>query len=323
MLDLSRITVFCFTASYAVALSLEAVSVARRFGLHRPVLLGFAAAGVFAHAAYLVVRSQAEAAPLSSPADWCLLASLALAAVYGGTTLASPRHATGLFLLPVVLGLIALSHAVSPEPMAAERASLFWGRVHSASLVFATVSVTIGFLAGVMYLIQSWRLKRKMLPPTGFRLPSLETLERVNGRALGLSLWLVATGFVSGVVLTRLARGAATHGLWTDPVVIGLSVMLGWLVVVEVFRFSYPAARQGRKVAYLTVASFVFLVITLASMALVDGAGADGNPKPVAWGRVGPAGSISEGLRAAPAARPVPTTRGPAGHAATPPPPKA
>ena len=57
-MDLTRITVFCFTASYAVALSIEAVSLARRFGLHRPVLLGFAAAGVFAHAAYLLVRAR-------------------------------------------------------------------------------------------------------------------------------------------------------------------------------------------------------------------------------------------------------------------------
>jgi hypothetical protein len=32
----------------------------------------------------------------------------------------------------------------------------------------------------------------------------------------------------------------------------------------------YPAARQGRKVAYLTLASFVFLVIALASFTLLD-----------------------------------------------------
>jgi hypothetical protein len=43
-----------------------------------------------------------------------------------------------------------------------------------------------------------------------------------------------------------------------------------WLVAAEVFRVVYPAARRGRKVAYLTLASFGFLVITLASFLWLD-----------------------------------------------------
>jgi hypothetical protein len=46
--------------------------------------------------------------------------------------------------------------------------------------------------------------------------------------------------------------------------------MLLWLVVAEVFRLVYPAARQGRKVAYLTLASFLFLVITVLALTFVD-----------------------------------------------------
>ena len=46
--------------------------------------------------------------------------------------------------------------------------------------------------------------------------------------------------------------------LWTDPVVQSSAAMLLWLVAAEVFRLVYPAARRGRKVAYLTLASFVF-----------------------------------------------------------------
>ena len=46
--------------------------------------------------------------------------------------------------------------------------------------------------------------------------------------------------------------------------------MLVWLVAAEVFRLVYPAARRGRKVAYLTLAGFVFLIITLASFTLLD-----------------------------------------------------
>jgi hypothetical protein len=65
-------------------------------------------------------------------------------------------------------------------------------------------------------------------------------------------------------------RGEATYALWTDPVVVSLAAMMLWLVAAEVFRLVYPAARQGRKVAYLTLASFVFLVIALTSFTLLD-----------------------------------------------------
>ena len=114
-----------------------------------------------------------------------------------------------MFLLPAVLGLIALSHAASSDPIAVERASSFWAQTHSWLLILATVTVTLGFLAGLMYLIQSGRLKRKRPAPKGFRLPSLESLERVNSRALAVSVWLVAGGFVSGLVLTQYAPPAA------------------------------------------------------------------------------------------------------------------
>ncbi len=270
-MDLTRITVFCFTASYAVALSLEAVSVVRRFGLHRPVLLGFAGAGVFAHAAYLLSRAQGTAAPLSSPADWCLLAALVMAAVYVMSAFRWPKLATGVFMLPVILGLIALSRMASDTPIASDRASLFWGQAHSWLLVLATVCVTLGFLAGLMYLIQSARLKRKSPPLRGFRLPSLEALQRINSRTLGISVWLVAGGFLSGVVLAQIRhQGEANFRLWYDESVISLAVMLAWLLVAEVFRWVYPAARTGRKVAYLTLAAFLFLVVTIASMMLVS-----------------------------------------------------
>ena len=42
------------------------------------------------------------------------------------------------------------------------------------------------------------------------------------------------------------------------------AALLGWLVAAAVFNVVYKPARRGRKVAYLTVARFVFLVASLA-----------------------------------------------------------
>lgn len=277
MFDLSRITVFCFAASYTVALVLEALALVGRSdgsasgaksGSRRWALLGITAAGLFAHLAYLAAQAGAAPTPLSSPAEWCLIAGAVLALVYLTMTLANARVAVGLFLLPVVLALIGLSRVASDKPFAPDRASAFWGQTHGWLLVAATASVTVGFVSGLMYLVQSWRLRRGLPPTAGFTLPSLEWLEHANARSLAVSVWFTVGGFLSGLVLTRLQSGdTSVLGLVTDPIVLTTSALLGWLLVAVGFRWVYPPARSGRKVAYLTVTAFGFLAIVLVSIA--------------------------------------------------------
>ncbi|MGH7193726.1 MAG: hypothetical protein ACREJM_09365, partial [Candidatus Saccharimonadales bacterium] len=79
---LSRVTIFCFAASYAVAWALEASRLWFRSGFRGAVMLGFGAAGLLAHTFYLAYRAGADAVPLSSEFDWYLLAAWLLAAVY-------------------------------------------------------------------------------------------------------------------------------------------------------------------------------------------------------------------------------------------------
>src|SRR4029079_4006998 len=120
----------------------------------------------------------------------------------------------------------------------------------------------VGFVAGVMYLVQAARLKRK-LPPSGrLRLPSLEWLEKINSRVVALSALLILIGFLAGIVLkvTTVGREAMA---WNDPVVSSSALMLIWLLAAALFNVIYRPARHGRKVAYLTVASFGFLSIVL------------------------------------------------------------
>ncbi len=104
---LSGVGVVCFASSYAVAWALEASRLLFRSGVRGAVMLGFAAAGLFAHTAFLYYRAvSAEGAPLSSERDWYFVASWALAAVYLFLAVAHPKIPFGLFLLPLALGLI-------------------------------------------------------------------------------------------------------------------------------------------------------------------------------------------------------------------------
>ncbi|WP_442483496.1 hypothetical protein [Aeoliella sp. SH292] len=271
---MSGITVFCFAASYFVALVLEIAGLWVRFGWHRVAMVVMAMAGLVAHTIFLATNSTADLAILSSPESWYLVVAWVLAAFYLWVAFSAPQTAMGLFVLPLVLSTIGFAELSSHERFSHDRASQFWSGLHGALMTLATVTVCVGFIAGLMYLIQSYRLKQKLPPSPQFRLPSLEWLERTNSRSLGLSALLVSGGFFTGVVLSRMQHvGDSDYRLHSDPVVITLLVMLVWLVVAEMFRLVYPSARGGRKVAYLTLASFGFLVITLIAFTITENHG--------------------------------------------------
>jgi ABC-type uncharacterized transport system permease subunit len=140
-----------------------------------------------------------------------------------------------------------------------------WGTIHGTSLLLATVAVSIGFAAGLMYVEQAHRLKRKLPPRRGLNLPSLEWLQRTNGRAIVVAILTLALGILSGMVLNVIYFDRPVNRIpWYDPVVLTTLAMFVWLVVSSGISLLYRPAREGRKVAYLTVLSFIFLVIALS-----------------------------------------------------------
>lgn len=263
---LSGISITCFAASYAVALALEISRIFFRSGVRGAIMLGFAAAGLFAHTVFLVYRAaQATGSPLSSNRDWYLLAAWVLALAYLYLAAYHPRNAFGVFLLPLVLGLVGVgSWLADAEPFARAPASQVWGIIHGTAVLLATVSVLIGFAAGLMYLGQAYRLKRKLPPIRGLRLPSLEWLQRANSRAIVVSLLMLGIGIAAGVVLNLININRHSGRLpWTDPFILSTMIMFAWLVLGSVVGVFYRPLGEGRRVAYFTVVSFIFLAVAL------------------------------------------------------------
>jgi ABC-type transport system involved in cytochrome c biogenesis permease subunit len=211
-----------------------------------------------------------SASPLSSSFDWCLVAAWLLMGAYLYLTYYFPRAALGVYMLPLVLALVAAATFADQTPFKPGPASRLWGAVHGIFLLLGTVAVMVGFVAGLMYLVQARRLKRKLPPMPGFRLPSLEWLEKVNSRVIVVSALLVAVGFLAGMILNIVDRGEAGPVPWSDPVIGSSALMLGWLMAAAAFNAIYRPARRGRKVAYLTVVSFLFLVVALSVLLLVN-----------------------------------------------------
>jgi ABC-type uncharacterized transport system permease subunit len=272
---MSGVSTLCFAASYAVALALEISRLLFRSGIRGAVMLGFAAAGLVAHTAFLYYQAvqavDAAAAPLSSARDWYLMAAWVLIVVYLYLVFYHPQTPFGLCLLPLALVLIGLGRfAASAEPLALVPAAKAWGMIHSMSIMLAVVSMLVGFIAGVMYLGQMRRLKRKLPPLRRLRLPSLEWLDRANSRAIVISVLMLALGVLSGTIL-NVINGSSPRGSisWYDPVVFGTMLMLAGLLVAVGVGVWHKPQRAGRKVAYLTLLSLLFLVFLAMALTLM------------------------------------------------------
>lgn len=271
---LQNITITCFAASYAVVFVLEISRVFFDLSFRKVIRIGFTAAGIFAHVVYLIRQFQLELDStgiwLGSWSSWCLTASCVVAAAYLWISIRQPKSVIGLFLIPVAMALIAAGIRLGSEnQFSVGRAKTVWNSIHGSALLLGTAVVALGFVFGLVYVVQASRLKRKLPQSRHFRLPSLEWLQRSGEYSLVVSTILLAVGLISGIAINLIRQKSGVSDsagaiAWTDPVVWSSGILFSWLLAVSVFNFCYQPARQGRKVAYLVMTSFVFLVLELA-----------------------------------------------------------
>ena len=253
----------CFGASYLIVLGLEFSRLVVRVPVRFVVIILLLLAGLLAQTIFLGMHAAPgfqSGTPLSSWWLWCHTGAWLLAVNQVFLTCAKPRTPSGVFLLPLVLGLIVVAMFADKTPFSSSSALARWGMLHGVSLLLGTTVAAVGFVLGAMYLVQSAQLKAKVAPSRGLKLPSLEWLQSANRWSLVLSSVLTAVGVVGGVIMNRIRHSQTGQGLpWTDPVVATSSLLFLWLLATLIFEAAYRPAQQGRKVAYLTMASFVFV----------------------------------------------------------------
>jgi ABC-type transport system involved in cytochrome c biogenesis permease subunit len=250
----------CFIASYALALGLELLHQVRPRAVFRLLGLGLGAAGLVAQTIFLVVNRP----PWAWRYGWLLFLAWILAIFYLAGSLHHRRQAWGVFVLPLVLGLLGLAIAFGPpgadeaSPDSVRSLQAIWGPLHALLVFLATVGVCVGFLASLMYLFQAHRLRAKLPPGKGLRLLSLERLEAMNRRAINLAFPLLTAGLLLGALIMFQDRLPG----WTDPRVLGAGIL--WLAFAVLSYLRYGHHLRGRQVAVLTIVTFVLLMGCLA-----------------------------------------------------------
>jgi ABC-type transport system involved in cytochrome c biogenesis permease subunit len=264
---LAGITIFCFGASYSLALIVELVNLLWPRRWLRAAGLALGIAGFVAHTLFVLVQPLALVSPVGS----LVFLAWVLAVFYLYGSLHHRKVAWGLFVLPLVLGLTVLAgvergHEAEGEAgqgheLLSFHGESFWQMVHGWLMFLAAVGICVGFVASVMYLVQVHRLKAKTPPGQGVRLLSLERLEAMSKRAIIFAFPLLTAGILVGLVLLLKSQKALSG--WEDPKLLSAAVL--WLVFVIVVYLRYARRVHGRQVAVLTIVAFVLLVLSLAA----------------------------------------------------------
>lgn len=268
-----NVSVFCFLASYAVALVLELVRQRMDSPASRVGMLAFAAAGLVAHTMYLLLRaSQTHLPPLLSSAhDWLLVLAWLIVVIYFGLSIRQRGLAMGIVVLPAVLAIVTSSYFVTMAPSQLMIDFRGVAMLHASSLVFGIGAIVFGLAFSLLFLWQHWRLKRGALSSPGNGLPSLEALARMNRWSMLVAVPLISIGMLTGIGLALGSAEQPRSMTWSDPVVLGGLVSWG-LMCFLLIRLMSQHRSMGRDVAWLTIASCSFLLVTIVGLQMITAA---------------------------------------------------
>jgi ABC-type uncharacterized transport system permease subunit len=167
----------------------------------------------------------------------------------------------GAFVLPVVV-LLGLSKTIAmPAGLQAIGPTLrsAWITVHVVLALLGIGAFVLNFAGGIMYVIQERQLKARRPGAFYYRLPSLDTLDRLTYRTLTLGFPFLTVGLLLGA-------------LWAGsfhPLMIFSAI--AWGIYACTLAGRAVAGWRGRRAAYFAIIGFAALVVTLGVGFLVPG----------------------------------------------------
>jgi ABC-type uncharacterized transport system permease subunit len=134
-----------------------------------------------------------------------------------------------------------------------------WIAVHVVLALLGISAFVLNFAGAIMYLVQEHQLKGRRPGTLYYRLPSLETLDRLTFRTLTLGFPFLTVGLMLGA-------------LWAghfDPLI--LSSAVAWVIYALTLAGRAVAGWRGRRAAYFAIIGFAALVLTLGAGFLMPG----------------------------------------------------
>jgi len=187
---------------------------------------------------------------------------LALAYLY--TEMTTNERSMGVFIAPLMVALQlipAISNQVAERPTVLDSP---WFAIHVSSLLLAYASFALACVVGITYVLLFKELKGKKLGVFYSRLPSLQALDVMNGRAVTFGWLFLTLGLAVGAIWL-----IQVQPITADPRVQAMSlfdakIFIGFLCWA-VYSFELYARRKlawgGKRAAWLSAIGFTIVLL--------------------------------------------------------------
>jgi cytochrome c-type biogenesis protein CcsB len=243
------------------------VGMVRGRDLWGKIASGFAAAGLLAHTAALLIRWRESYnlgighAPLSNLYESLVFFAWAVVLLYLVTEWKTRSRAPGVFVIPVAFLLMAfasLSPSVSDriEPLIPALQSN-WLTSHVITCFMGYAAFTVAFGLAILYLVKGHPGSRGN--PTGFRryIPDREALEELLYQSTLLGFVFLTLGIMTGAVWAHYAWGS--YWSWDPKETWSL---ITWIVYAALLHARFVRGWRGRRLAVLALVGFAAMLFT-------------------------------------------------------------
>lgn len=251
---------------YAAAGVAYAVHFARRspdVGRLATTLLVFAA---LSHTFVIGMQTmEVRHVPFANPSRAVATFVWLLALSYLYLEITTDERAMGVFIVPILVGLQTIPTIYPGVERMDPVLDSPWFWVHVSSLLFAYASFALAGVLGLTYVLQFKEIKKKHLGYLYTRLPSLQTLDVMNSRAVAVGWAFLTLGVAVGALWTAQARALAPN----DPNLQAMSLddpkVLIAVVTWGVYSFAMLSRRAmgwtGRRAAWLSALGFAIVLL--------------------------------------------------------------
>lgn len=200
--------------------------------------------------------------PSSTVYDFMLLLSAAFAATYFIINIKIKSNVIGLFILPfpIVFSILAAFAPVGEPPQFVESV---WRYGHLPFIILGTTFFIAAFLSAAMYLIQERQLRSKSFGVVFRRFPSLDAINKMNDMALKVGFYFFSIGAILGFIW--MLKSGSGGAFATLKIIFSL---ITWAVFAFIMVIKARKGMPPRKMALLTVAGFLSVVITYIGVAV-------------------------------------------------------
>ncbi len=212
------------------------------------------------HLFYLVIRTiELNHAPITNPWEIFTVLAFAIAFSYFILELATDVRETGAFILLFALLFQTASSVFIPDVSIVKEVlrNRLLG-LHVISAILGYSGFTISAVYGVLFLMLYKQIKLRNFGIIFDRLPSLETLEKLNFYSVIIGFIMLTFAIIIGIIWLP---SAFPHFKYSDPKIVATSIV--WAVYASGITLKWMFHIYGKKVIILSLSGFVLAILSL------------------------------------------------------------